>query len=73
MGGTKNVEIIDIVGGIEIIYQLVNTELVSSGFMDLPCINHSIPPVSLILKENEYIASISGKISSLACFADFHV
>jgi hypothetical protein len=38
----------------------MNNEEVSSGFTELPGINHCLPPISLVLRDNEYIAGISG-------------
>lgn len=51
---------LDILGGIEVIYELKNGETMTDGISDLACTNKDVMPVSLKLIDNEFITSISG-------------
>lgn len=50
----------DVVGGIQVIYELKNGQLLEDGLYNLKCTNLELKPTELELKENEYITSIYG-------------
>eukprot|EP00347_Sterkiella_histriomuscorum_P015750 403355823 len=50
----------DVVGGIQVTYELKNGQDFEDGIYDLRCTNHDLAPKFLELKDNEYITTIYG-------------
>ena len=56
-----------IVGGIEILYETMKGNIVRDGVDYLDCLNSNEDPVELILNENEYISNIYGAGGDFIC------
>jgi hypothetical protein len=50
----------EIVGGIQIVYELKNLEEYENGIVGIKCMNYDQEPQILEMRDNEYITSISG-------------
>ena len=50
----------EVVGGIEVTYELKSGSELTDGIKDLPCTYRDLPSKFLELKDNEYITTIYG-------------
>ena len=66
----------DVVGGIQIVYELKNGEDYENGTYGIKCTNYEVEPSILELKDNEYINNIIGTgttyIKSLTLETNFY-
>lgn len=76
IGHEKDPNFGDVVGGIQVIYELKNGEDYENGIYGIRCTNFDLEPTILELKDNEYITAISGtgrdQIHSLVIETNFY-